>query len=134
VKYLSDVEALNYDIIPEIKAFDRLGWMDDYQSFSSYLKGAVFDDADAFRGVYDEVTAHHGNFDAWMRDALAIRKTSPVQTKMALAASLASAIVKPCGANPFFLHLWGGTEAGKAQPLDTKIITPNGYKLMGDIR
>src|SRR5699024_2349364 len=52
----------------------------------------------------------------------------------ALAASLASAIVKPCGANPFFLHLWGGTEAGKAQPLDTKIITPNGYKLMGDIR
>ncbi len=117
VKYLSDVEALNYDIIPEIKAFDRLGWMDDYQSFSPYLKGAVFDDADAFRGVYDAVTAHHGSFDAWMRDALAIRKTSPVQTKMALAASLASAIVKPCGANPFFLHLWGGTEAGKTVAL-----------------
>lgn len=117
VKYLSDVEALNYDIIPEIKAFDRLGWMDDYQSFSPYLKGAVFDDADAFRGVYDAVTAHHGRFDAWMRDALAIRKTSPVQTKMALAASLASAIVKPCGANPFFLHLWGGTEAGKTVAL-----------------
>lgn len=117
VKYLSDVEALNYDIIPEIKAFDRLGWMDDYQSFSPYLKGAVFDDADAFRGVYDAVTTHHGSFDAWMRDALAIRKTSPVQTKMALAASLASAIVKPCGANPFFLHLWGGTEAGKTVAL-----------------
>lgn len=117
VKYLSDVEALNYDIIPEIKAFDRLGWMDDYQSFSPYLKGAVFDDADAFRGVYDAVTAHHGSFDAWMRDALAIRKTSPVQTKMALAASLASAIVKPCGANPFFLHLWGGTESGKTVAL-----------------
>ena len=117
VKYLSDVEALNYDIIPEIKAFDRLGWMDDYQSFSPYLKGAVFDDADAFRGVYDSVTAHHGSLDAWMRDALAIRKTSPVQTKMALAASLASAIVKPCGANPFFLHLWGGTEAGKTVSL-----------------
>ena len=117
VKYLSDVEALNYDIIPEIKAFDRLGWMDDYQSFSPYLKGAVFDDADAFRGVYDAVTAHHGSLDAWMRDALAIRKTSPVQTKMALAASLASAIVKPCGANPFFLHLWGGTEAGKTVAL-----------------
>ena len=117
VKYLSDVEALNYDIIPEIKAFDRLGWMDDYQSFSPYLKGAVFDDADTFRGVYDAVTAHHGSFDAWMRDALAIRKTSPVQTKMALAASLASAIVKPCGANPFFLHLWGGTETGKTVAL-----------------
>lgn len=117
VKYLSDVEALNYDIIPEIKAFDRLGWMDDYQSFSPYLKGAVFDDADAFRGVYDAVTAHHGSFDEWMKNALAIRKTSPVQTKMALAASLASAIVKPCGANPFFLHLWGGTEAGKTVAL-----------------
>lgn len=134
VKYLADVESLNYDVMPEIQAFDRLGWMDSYQSFSPYLKGAVFDEADAFRGVYNAVVKHHGSCEEWMKNALAIRRTSPVQTKMALAASLASAIVKPCGANPFFLHLWGGTEAGKAQPLDTKIITPNGYKLMGDIR
>ena len=117
VKYLSDVEALNYDIIPEIKAFDRLGWMDDYQSFSPYLKGAVFDEADAFKGVYDAVVKHGGSYDQWMKDALAIRRTSPTQTKMALATSLASAIVKPCGANPFFLHLWGGTEAGKTVAL-----------------
>lgn len=117
VKYLSDVEALNYDVMPEIQAFDRLGWMDDYKSFSPYLKGAVFDEADAFRGVYDAVVKHGGSYDQWMKDALAIRRTSPIQTKMALAASLASAIVRPCGANPFFLHLWGGTEAGKTVAL-----------------
>lgn len=117
VRYLADVEALNYDVMPEIQAFDRLGWMDGYQAFSPYLKGAVFDEADAFRGVYDAVVKHHGDYDTWMRNALTIRKTSPVQTKMALAASLASALVRPCGANPFFLHLWGGTEAGKTVTL-----------------
>ena len=117
VKYLSDVEAMNYDIMPEIQAFDRLGWMDNYKAFSPYLKGAVFDEADAFRGVYDAVVKHQGSFSDWMNNALAIRRTSPVQTKMALAASFASAIVKPCGANPFFLHLWGGTEAGKTVAL-----------------
>lgn len=117
VKYLSDVEALNYDSMPEIQAFDRLGWMENYQSFSPYLKGAVFDEADAFRGVYDAVSRHHGSYDTWMENARRIRAESPVQTKMALAASLASAIVRPCGANPFFLHLWGGTEAGKTVAL-----------------
>lgn len=117
VKYLSDVEALNYDSMPEIQAFDRLGWMEDYQSFSPYLKGAVFDEADAFRGVYDAVSRHHGSYDTWLENARRIREESPVQTKMALAASLASAIVRPCGANPFFLHLWGGTEAGKTVAL-----------------
>lgn len=117
VKYLADVESLNYDVMPEIQAFDRLGWMDSYQSFSPYLKGAVFDEADAFRGVYNAVVKHHGSCEEWMKNALAIRRTSPVQTRMALAASLASAIVKPCGANPFFLHLWGGTEAGKTVAL-----------------
>lgn len=117
VKYLSDVEAMNYDIMPEIQAFDRLGWMDNYKAFSPYLKGAVFDEADAFRGVYDAVVKYQGSFSEWMNNALAIRRTSPVQTKMALAASFASAIVKPCGANPFFLHLWGGTESGKTVAL-----------------
>lgn len=117
VKYLSDMETLNYDSMPEIQAFDRLGWMENYQAFSPYLKDAVFDEADAFRSVYDAVIKHHGSYNTWLENACRIRADSPVQTKMALAASLASAIVRPCGANPFFLHLWGGTEAGKTVAL-----------------
>lgn len=117
VKFLNDVESMNYEIIPEIKAFDRLGWMDDYRNFSPYLSGAVFDEADAFRGVYVAVSQHKGSEDTWMDAIRAIREGAPLQTRMALAASLASVIVKPCGANPFFLHLWGGTEAGKTVAL-----------------
>lgn len=117
VKFLSDMEALNYDVIPEIKAFDRLGWMDDYQNFSPYLSGAVFDEADAFRGVYSAVANHKGKESVWMEAIKAIREGAPIQTRMTLAASLASVLVKPCGANPFFLHLWGGTEAGKTVAL-----------------
>ena len=117
VKFLNDVESMNYDIMPEIKAFDRLGWMDDYCNFSPYLDGAVFDEADAFRGVYDSVVRHKGSKTVWMDTIKAIRESTPIQTRMALAASLASVLVKPCGANPFFLHLWGGTEAGKTVAL-----------------
>lgn len=117
VKFLNDVESMNYDIMPEIKAFDRLGWMDDYCNFSPYLDGAVFDEADAFCGVYDSVVRHKGSKTVWMDTIKAIRESTPIQTRMALAASLASVLVKPCGANPFFLHLWGGTEAGKTVAL-----------------
>lgn len=117
VKYLSDIEAYNYEVIPEIRAFDRLGWMDGYRQFSPYLDGAVFDEAEAFRGVYDAVNCPRGSLEDWMTVAKAIRQTSPVPARLALAASLASVIVGPCGANPFFLHLWGGTEAGKTVAL-----------------
>ena len=117
VRYLSDIEARNYDVMPEIKAFDRLGWMDDFNAFSPYLEGAVFDEADSFRSVYEAVHTPSGAPETWMNAILRIRSESPVQTRMALAASLASVLVKPCGANPFFLHLWGGTEAGKTVAL-----------------
>lgn len=117
VKYLSDVEAKNYEAMPEIKAFDRLGWTDGCRAFSPYLEGAVFDDADAFRGVYDAVSVPGGTWEAWLQAVHRIRKEGPVQTRLALAASLASVLVGPCGANPFFLHLWGGTEAGKTVAL-----------------
>lgn len=117
VKFLGEVESRNYDIMPEICSFDRLGWMNGCEAFSPYLVGAVFDEADAFRSVYDAVSKPRGTYDNWEKAILRIRKESPVQTRLALAASLASVLVGPCGALPFFMHLWGGTEAGKTVAL-----------------
>lgn len=135
VRYLADVEQMNYDQIPEVSSVGRLGWIDDY-GFSPYVDGLVFDGEEEYRTRFESIQ-EHGRRDVWLDTVKAVRSGKTpgnVIARIVLAASFASVLVKPCNCLPFFVHLWGGTETGKAQPLDTKIITPTGWKLMGDIR
>lgn len=48
VRYLADVEQLNYDQIPEVSSVGRLGWIDDY-GFSPYVEDLVFDGEEEYR-------------------------------------------------------------------------------------
>lgn len=135
VKYMADMEQLNYDTIPEVSSVGRLGWIDDY-GFSPYVDGLVFDGDEQFRSRFESIR-ERGSYEKWMECAKAARAGATpgnIIARIVLAASFASVLVKPCNCLPFFVHLWGGTETGKAQPLDTKVITPSGYKLMGNIR
>lgn len=111
VKYLSDVENLNYDKIPEIKCVTRLGWIDD-EGFSPYVDGLAFDGDAEFGKIFKNVTSR-GSFKEWLAIARQARKYSPI-AKITLAAAFASVLVKPLGGLPFFVHFWGGTEAGKS--------------------
>ena len=129
--YLLEMEQLNYDLIPEQKSVGRLGWISD-NGFSPYVDDLVFDGETSFKHIFGAVKSS-GSREAWVNVMRNLRsEKSP--GRLFLAASFASVILEPCGLLPFFLHAWGGTETGKAQPLDTKIITPDGYKLMGDIK
>lgn len=130
IKYLHDIEHLNYSIIPERKSVGRLGWIEDY-GFSPFIEDVAFDGEAQYKSFFESVK-QNGDFDRWLELTKSIR-TGKYPARIILAASFASVLVKPMQKLPFFVHLWGGTEVGKAQPLDTKIITPNGYKLMGDI-
>lgn len=135
VRYLSEVEQMNYDLIPEVSSVGRLGWIDDY-GFSPYAGDLVFDGEEEYRTRFESIR-FKGDRQKWIDCCKAVRagKTKgAVIARIMLAASFASALVKPCNCLPFFVHLWGGSETGKAQPLDTKIITPDGWKCMGDIR
>lgn len=135
VRYLADVEQLNYDMIPEVSSVGRLGWIDDY-GFSPYVEDLVFDGEEEYRTRFESIQ-EKGSRKKWLdcvRSVRAGKTPGNVIARIVLAASFASVLVKPCNCLPFFVHLWGGTETGKAQPLDTKIITPTGWKLMGDIR
>jgi hypothetical protein len=49
---------------------------------------------------------------AWLECVKNVRKNSLI-ARIMLAASFASVLVEPCRALPFFVHVWGGTEAGK---------------------
>ena len=128
--YLLDIENMNYDEIPEQRSVGRLGWVGEH-GFSPYVDNLEFDGENNFKHIFNAVKSH-GDRQKWIDSMIALREEKTVG-RLFLAASFASVILQPCGLLPFFLHAWGGTESGKAQPLDTKIITPNGYKLMGDI-
>lgn len=118
VRYLADVEQLNYDRIPEVTSVGRLGWIDDY-GFSPYQEDLVFDGEEEFRSRFEAIR-ERGSYDAWKECLQAVRhgKTpGNVAARIVLAASFASVLVKPCSCLPFFVHLWGGSETGKTVSL-----------------
>ena len=112
VKYLTEVISRNYTKIPEHKSVSRLGWVGD-EGFSPYVKGLVFDGEESYKAFFESVTSH-GSEEAWLNLAKEIRADSNPVPKILLAASFASVLIEKLGGLPFFVHLWGGTEAGKS--------------------
>lgn len=129
--YLFTMEEINYDTIPDQYSTSRLGWVLS-KSFSPYVDDLAFDGEMYYKHIFNAVQPH-GDRDTWVEAMRKVRAEKSIG-RIFLAASFASVILEPCGLLPFFVHAWGGAGNGKAQPLDTKIITPDGYKLMGDIR
>jgi len=111
VKYLSDIEYMNYDLIEELNSVGRLGWIDGY-GFSPYVDDLIFDGNVSFKHFFESVK-QQGSYDKWLELAKDIRKNGSIPARIALAASFSSVLVNPLGALPFFTHFWGTTESGK---------------------
>lgn len=111
IKYLHDVENLNYEDIPERRSISRMGWIEDNQ-FSPYIKDVVFDAEINYKAYFDSIR-QCGSYSRWIDLARSVRRESPIQPRILLAASFASVLVQPLGILPFFVHLWGGTGVGK---------------------
>ena len=105
VRYISDLENMNYQIIPERKSVSRLGYIEG-EGFSPFVPGLIFDGDANFRHIFSSVQSK-GKYDKWLSLAREIRQGN-VMARIVLASSFASVLVAPCGALPFFVHLWGG--------------------------
>lgn len=103
IKYLSDIESLNYAGIPEKRSVARLGWIPKY-GFSPYVEGLEFDGDTQYKTAFESV-AQRGDFLAWKQLVYGIFQTS-ITARILVAASFASALVEICGCLPFFVHLW----------------------------
>lgn len=103
IKYLSDIESLNYAAIPEKRSVARLGWIPKY-GFSPYVDDLEFDGETQYKSAFEAVT-HHGDFFSWKKLAYEIFETS-ITARVLVAASFASTLVEICGCLPFFVHLW----------------------------
>lgn len=104
VRYIGDLENLNYDIIPERKSIGRFGYIAG-EGFSPYVDGLIFDGDANFAAMFQTVH-ERGSFDKWKQMVAEVRAMS-VTAKIVLAASFASPLLQPLGCLPFFVHLWG---------------------------
>lgn len=104
VRYIGDLENLNYDIIPERKSIGRFGYIAG-EGFSPYVDGLIFDGDANFATMFQTVH-ERGSFEKWRQMAAEVRAMS-VTAKIVLAASFASPLLQPLGCLPFFVHLWG---------------------------
>lgn len=112
VKFFTDIENLNFDVIQELKSVGRLGWVAK-DRFSPYVDDLVFDGNENFKNFFQSVHAQ-GKYKTWVDLCKNIRKSPKSKiARIMLAASFASVLVEVCDCLPFFVHLWGGTEAGK---------------------
>lgn len=114
VKYLSDVENLNDNFIRIKRSTSKFGWLN--KDFIPFDGDIIFDGDMKFKQVSESVTTQ-GNYDTWLSHAREVRARKRVESKFCLAASFASVLVAPLRGLPFFVDLWGGTEAGKSVAL-----------------
>lgn len=115
VKYMTDIENLNFDVIEEKSSVGRLGWIGNH-GFSPYVEELVFDGDESFRSLFNSV-GYVGDLDKWIQLCKEVRAENNVCSRIMLASSFASVLVGPCDCLPFFVHLWGGTESGKTVAL-----------------
>lgn len=111
VKYISEIEHLNYDKIPEQNSVNRLGWVGEH-GFSPYVENLTFDGELSFKHLFDSVK-QRGKFEIWIEAVKEVRKHGKI-ARIMLASSFSSVLLEICGSLPFFVHVWGGTEAGKS--------------------
>ena len=109
VQYLHDVEAMNYDRIPERNSVSRFGWIHG-EGFSPYVENLVYDGESNFKGLFDSVR-QQGTFEKWLDTAKKVRSGDSIPARAILAASFASPLVTLSEALSFFVHLWG-SESG----------------------
>lgn len=104
IQYISDMENLNYDLIPEKKSIGRFGYIPD-EGFSPFVDGLIFDGDANFKAMFQTVRSR-GSETKWLETAVEVREMSTT-AKVILAASFASVLLEPLNCLPFFVHLWG---------------------------
>ena len=104
IQYISDMENMNYYLIPEKKSIGRFGYIPD-EGFSPFVDGLIFDGDVNFKAMFQTVRSR-GTEAKWLETAAEVREMSTT-VKIILAASFASVLLEPLNCLPFFVHLWG---------------------------
>jgi putative DNA primase/helicase len=110
VKYLSDMETINRDVIEVQESTSKMGWIK--KEFVPYCNDFEFDNDGNFKEAYESIKSF-GSEDAWMHLARKTRKIDRIEPKISIISSLASVLIEPLNALPFIVNLWSDTGKGK---------------------
>lgn len=111
VQYLHDIEIDNEHRIETKHSVSHIGWIDGF-GFAPYCEGIVFDGQSQFRQPFESINAK-GSEKKWMDEILKGRQYGKIGFRVSMAASFASALIKPMMKMPFCMHLFGVTGTGK---------------------
>ena len=114
VRYLSDIEYMNLDLIEVRKSSSKLGWVKG--TFLPYDNDIVFDGEEKFKETYNSIK-EVGSEEVWMDLVRDIRKSGRFEPQISIVASLASVLIEPLNALPFILNIGGDTGKGKTVSL-----------------
>ena len=110
IKYLSDVEMYNADMIDIQRSTSKLGWHGD--TFVPYDFSIVFDGEYRFRTLFQSIQ-ESGDYFKWVMLAKQLRSCGRLEPRIALAASFASVLIQPLNILPFIVDFYGQTGGGK---------------------
>lgn len=110
VKYLSEIENLNIDKIKTNISISRLGWFDNI--LIPYSDKFEFDNEKDIPYM-EEKFGTSGSLEDWA-NFLRERRKYNVNSRIAMAAGIASIILKDLKQSGFTVHLWGESEVGKS--------------------
>lgn len=118
--FLMRMEALNGEQIVKSESTSRLGWTRDFKRFVPFRLSekelpVEYDGEDAMRRRFQAVSGK-GELTEWVKAVKPLRDGC-FPFRLLLAASFASPLLRPLGAQPFFVHLWGRTGLGKTVAL-----------------
>lgn len=109
IRYLSEIENLNKDKIKENFSISRLGWFDDV--LIPYSNKYEFDNEIEMPNLREKF-GESGELKAWIEFFKEKRKYNII-SRIVMAASVASILLKDIKQNGFTLHVWGTSEYGK---------------------
>lgn len=116
VKYMSDLESLNYSDLETQLSCSHMGWLPDGQ-FAPYTDQLVFGgESEEFARLYGGFHPE-GSEQVWLDTVKKVRCGKSVPARIALAASFAAPLVQKLGALSFFVHFWGLQGSGKTVAL-----------------
>lgn len=130
VSFLAALEAANITTIRKADATSTFGWQPGKRFIPGREQDIVLDVDPTQRGLVSAYT-QQGDISGWIETMAPHRERD--KFRFILAAAFAAPLLRILKQRIFFVYNWGGSKGGKAQPLDTRIITPDGSTTMGEI-
>lgn len=110
VKYLSEIENLNRDIIPVKTSISRLGWCEG-DVLAPYNQEYEFDNEKDIPYLHEKF-GESGSLEEWVEFFRERRKYNVI-SRLVMASAVASILLKKIKQSGFTLHIWGESEYGK---------------------